>query len=68
APERPRDDEPPLPPEPSPSMYEGFDPGDQPLDDEPGQPAGPTQEEQAVALLRETFGAERIGDDGPRAS
>ncbi len=51
------------PPEPPRGMYEGFDPGDQPLDDAE-QAAAPTQEEQAVALLRETFGAEKIGDDG----
>ncbi len=54
-------------PEPPRSMYEGFDPGDQPLDDAGAQDVG-TPEEQAVALLRQTFGAEPIRDDGPQAS
>ena len=58
---------PPREPEPPRAMYEGFDPGDHPLDDETTQDVG-TPEEQAVALLRQTFGAEKIRDDGPQAS
>ncbi|MGW5560774.1 DNA polymerase III subunit gamma and tau [Micromonospora sp. NPDC003944] len=43
--------------------YEGFDPGDEPLDeiiDE--KTARESSEEQAVRLLRETFGAEKINE------
>ncbi|WP_431928202.1 DNA polymerase III subunit gamma and tau [Micromonospora wenchangensis] len=43
--------------------YEGFDPGDEPLDeviDE--QTARQSSEEQAVQLLREAFGAEKIDE------
>ncbi|MFD6611065.1 DNA polymerase III subunit gamma and tau [Micromonospora chalcea] len=43
--------------------YEGFDPGDEPLDvviDE--RTARQSSEEQAVQLLRETFGAEKIDE------
>ncbi|MEV4119511.1 DNA polymerase III subunit gamma and tau [Micromonospora sp. NPDC049645] len=43
--------------------YEGFDPGDEPLDeiiDE--KTARESSEEQAVRLLRETFGAEKIDE------
>ncbi|MQA26325.1 MAG: hypothetical protein GEU94_12840 [Micromonosporaceae bacterium] len=59
----PEDPEPPRP-----AMYEGFDPGDHPLDDEPGAVPAVSPEEQAVALLQQTFGAERIDGGGPRAS
>ncbi|MEU4470677.1 DNA polymerase III subunit gamma and tau [Micromonospora sp. NPDC023888] len=44
-------------------VYEGFDPGDEPLDeiiDE--KTARESSEEQAVRLLRETFGAEKIDE------
>ncbi|MEU7777243.1 DNA polymerase III subunit gamma and tau [Micromonospora parva] len=44
-------------------VYEGFDPGDEPLDeiiDE--KTARESSEEQAVRLLRETFGAEKINE------
>ncbi|MEV5207525.1 hypothetical protein AB0K35_08585 [Micromonospora sp. NPDC053740] len=43
--------------------FEGFDPGDEPLDeiiDE--KTARESSEEQAVRLLRETFGAEKINE------
>ena len=57
-------DEPPIDPDDDrPPTYEGFDPGDEPLDD-PVDPAQVRQsgEEQAIALLTEKLGAERIGD------
>ncbi|MGH3746314.1 MAG: hypothetical protein ACRDT8_02830, partial [Micromonosporaceae bacterium] len=57
------DSEPPSPPEPT---YEGFDPGDQPLDDVVAPGPSLTPEEQAVALLQQTFGAERIDGSGAR--
>lgn len=70
----------PAPPEPAaPVMYEGFDPGDQPLDDEPASGAtesdrrrlravAPSPEEQAMATLREGgLHAETIDGEGPRA-
>jgi DNA polymerase-3 subunit gamma/tau len=43
--------------------FEGFDDGDEPLDDEPGS-AGPREssEEQALKLLAEHLGAEKIGE------
>ena len=63
-------DEPPFDPEYDPppaggALYEGFDPGDEPMDDAAG-PDGTRQssEEQAIALLKETLGAEKIGDAG----
>lgn len=46
------------------AQYEGFDPGDVPLDvvvDE--KTARQSSEQQAVQLLRDAFGAERIGGD-----
>jgi DNA polymerase-3 subunit gamma/tau len=45
------------------AAYEGFDPGDEPLDDavDPSQ-ARESSEDQAVRLLKEQLGAERIGD------
>jgi DNA polymerase-3 subunit gamma/tau len=47
------------PPDPE---YEGFDPGDEPLDDiVDEQTARQTSEEQALQLLRQTLGAEKIG-------
>ena len=64
-PEPSRAPEPP-PASPRPAMYEGFDPGDQPLDDVVGE-AAPTQEQQAVALLRQAFDAETIAEEGPEA-
>lgn len=45
------------------TTYEGFDPGDEPLDevvDE--QTARQSSEEQAMQLLRQTLGAEKIGE------
>ncbi|MGB2569237.1 DNA polymerase III subunit gamma and tau [Micromonospora citrea] len=43
--------------------YEGFDPGDEPLDDVIDErTARQSSEEQAVALLREAFGAEKIDE------
>jgi DNA polymerase-3 subunit gamma/tau len=63
------------PPEP-PAMYEGFDPGDQPMDDEPVAAGSdrrrlrvvPSPEEQAMATLRDGgLHPETIHGDGPRA-
>ncbi|MDG4806712.1 DNA polymerase III subunit gamma and tau [Micromonospora sp. WMMD1120] len=43
--------------------YEGFDPGDEPLDEVIDEKtARESSEEQAVRLLRETFGAEKINE------
>ncbi|HET8660109.1 MAG TPA: DNA polymerase III subunit gamma and tau [Micromonosporaceae bacterium] len=42
--------------------YEGFDPGDEPLDEGAAEPAARrSSEQQALALLQQTFGAEKIG-------
>ncbi|MFR9780276.1 DNA polymerase III subunit gamma and tau [Micromonospora sp. MS34] len=50
-------------PAPAAPAYEGFDPGDEPLDDViDEQAARQSSEEQAVQLLREAFGAEKIGE------
>ncbi|WP_018786540.1 DNA polymerase III subunit gamma and tau [Micromonospora sp. CNB394] len=47
--------------------YEGFDPGDEPLDDVIDErTARQSSEEQAVQLLRETFGAEKIDEVNAR--
>jgi DNA polymerase-3 subunit gamma/tau len=43
--------------------YEGFDPGDEPLDD--ASTTRETSEEQAIRVLTETFGAEKIGEAKP---
>ncbi|SCE72506.1 DNA polymerase-3 subunit gamma/tau [Micromonospora viridifaciens] len=44
-------------------VYEGFDPGDEPLDDViDEQTARQSSEEQAVRLLREALGAEKIDE------
>ncbi|SBT52770.1 DNA polymerase III subunit gamma and tau [Micromonospora narathiwatensis] len=44
-------------------VYEGFDPGDEPLDDVIDErTARQSSEEQAVRLLREAFGAEKIDE------
>jgi DNA polymerase-3 subunit gamma/tau len=63
----PPPDEPPFDPDydRAPS-YEGFDPGDEPLDDavDPAL-ARQSSEDQAIALLTEKLGAERIGGDHP---
>ncbi|EEP72166.1 hypothetical protein MCAG_02493 [Micromonospora sp. ATCC 39149] len=43
--------------------YEGFDPGDEPLDEVIDErTARQSSEEQAVQLLREVFGAEKIDE------
>ncbi|PWU44762.1 DNA polymerase III subunit gamma and tau, partial [Micromonospora globispora] len=48
---------------PSTPTYEGFDPGDEPLDEVIDErTARQSSEEQAVQLLRETFGAEKIDE------
>ncbi len=44
--------------------YESFDPGDEPLDD--GTVVRETSEEQAIRVLTEHFGAEKIGEGPPR--
>lgn len=47
--------------------HEGFDPGDEPLDEVIDErTARQSSEEQAVRLLREAFGAERIDEVEPR--
>ncbi|MEU4618403.1 DNA polymerase III subunit gamma and tau [Actinoplanes sp. NPDC023801] len=46
-----------------PTAYEGFDPGDEPLDDVIDEKtARQSGEEQAMQLLRAAFGAEKIGE------
>lgn len=43
--------------------YEGFDPGDEPLDEVIDEKtARQSSEEQAMQLLRDAFGAEKIGE------
>ena len=43
--------------------YEGFDPGDEPTDEViDATTARQTSEEQAIRLLQQAFGAERIGE------
>lgn len=47
--------------------YEGFDPGDEPLDEAVDeQTARQTSEQQALALLQEALGAEKIGEEHHR--
>jgi DNA polymerase-3 subunit gamma/tau len=46
------------------AAYEGFDPGDEPMDDE--STVRETSEEQAIRVLTETFGAEKIGEAKPQ--
>jgi DNA polymerase-3 subunit gamma/tau len=58
APEPEEDPGPPPPPE-----YDGFDPGDEPMDEPEGQ-GGPIRrdtEAEALALLEQTLGARKIG-------
>ncbi|GIH18239.1 DNA polymerase III subunit gamma and tau [Rugosimonospora africana] len=61
-------DEPPYDPDYDPPVrdaqtHEGFDPGDEPLDDViDEQTARQSSEQQALALLRQTLGAEKIGE------
>ncbi|TYB93798.1 DNA polymerase III subunit gamma and tau [Micromonospora sp. WP24] len=48
---------------PATPVYDGFDPGDEPLDDVMDEKtARESSEEQAVRLLREAFGAEKINE------
>ncbi|NJP34942.1 DNA polymerase III subunit gamma and tau [Micromonospora thermarum] len=48
---------------PAAPVYEGFDPGDEPLDEVIDErTARQSSEEQAVRLLREAFGAEKINE------
>jgi DNA polymerase-3 subunit gamma/tau len=45
------------------TAYEGFDPGDEPLDEVIDEKtARQSSEEQAIQLLREAFGAEKIAE------
>jgi DNA polymerase-3 subunit gamma/tau len=45
------------------AAYEGFDPGDEPLDEVIDEKtARQSSEEQAIQLLREAFGAEKIAE------
>jgi DNA polymerase-3 subunit gamma/tau len=45
------------------AMYEGFDPGDEPLDDViDDKTARQSSEQQAMQLLQDAFGAEKIGE------
>jgi DNA polymerase III subunit gamma/tau len=56
----PEDD--PGPPPPPPPEYDGFDPGDEPMDEPEGE-AGPIRrdtEAEALALLEQTLGARKI--------
>jgi DNA polymerase-3 subunit gamma/tau len=67
--EAPPPDEPPFDPDydraPPADGYEGFDPGDEPLDDAtPG--VRQSSAEQALRAVTEHFAVERIGDSGPR--
>ncbi|MFI7578168.1 DNA polymerase III subunit gamma and tau [Micromonospora sp. NPDC049497] len=49
--------------QPAAPVYEGFDPGDEPLDEVIDErTARQSSEEQAVQLLREAFGAEKINE------
>ncbi|MEV1286091.1 DNA polymerase III subunit gamma and tau [Micromonospora sp. NPDC049679] len=55
------------PPKAAAAAYEGFDPGDEPLDvviDE--KTARQTSEQQALQLLQQTLGAEKIGEEDTR--
>src|SRR5690606_19727241 len=62
----PPPDEPPFDPDYDRAPYDGFDPGDEPIDD--GTPAvRESSEEQALRAVTEHFSVERIGDTGPRA-
>jgi DNA polymerase-3 subunit gamma/tau len=48
---------------PSGAAYDGFDPGDEPLDDVIDEKtARQSSEQQAVQLLQEAFGAEKISE------
>jgi DNA polymerase III subunit gamma/tau len=63
----PPPDEPPYdpdydPPVRDPGAYDGFDPGDGPLDDVDEQAARQTSEQQALQLLQRALGAEKIGE------
>ncbi|WP_345728498.1 DNA polymerase III subunit gamma and tau [Cryptosporangium minutisporangium] len=62
APAMVEDDDVPLPPEPTDPMYDGFDPGDEPLDDEDeASTAKATDSEaDAIALLEQHLGARQI--------
>ncbi|MFC3503275.1 DNA polymerase III subunit gamma and tau [Micromonospora krabiensis] len=52
---------------PATPVYEGFDPGDEPTDDVIDEKtARESSEEQAVRLLREAFGAEKINEADAR--
>jgi DNA polymerase-3 subunit gamma/tau len=47
----------------APVAYEGFDPGDEPLDDVLDEKtARQNSEQQAMQLLQDAFGAEKIGE------
>ena len=47
----------------APVAYEGFDPGDEPLDDVLDEKtARQSSEQQAMQLLQDAFGAEKIGE------
>ena len=62
----PPPDEPPFDPDYDRPPYDGFDPGDEPMDDaKPG--VRESSEEQALRAVTEHFSIERIGDTGPRA-
>jgi DNA polymerase-3 subunit gamma/tau len=49
---------------PAAAGFEGFDPGDEPLDDVIDEKtARESSEQQAMRLLQEAFGAEKIGEN-----
>jgi DNA polymerase-3 subunit gamma/tau len=52
----------PAPDGPAADLYEGFDPGDEPVDDDETATERQTSEQQALTLLQEAFDAEKIGE------
>ena len=52
----------PAPDGPGQDLYEGFDPGDEPVDEDGTASARQTSEQQALTLLQEAFDAEKIGE------
>jgi DNA polymerase-3 subunit gamma/tau len=53
-----------VPPPPPPEDYDGFDPGDEPMDDPAPADDAPRRdpEAEAVALLQQQLGARKIGE------
>jgi hypothetical protein len=59
-------DEPPFDPDYDRAPLDGFDPGDEPLDDG-ASGVRESSEAQALRAVTEHFAVERIGDTGPRS-